>query len=53
MRTNDRAMLEASVAVQTTENVYRVAVWLSSTPQAWGIALVRFHNAVPALDEVP
>ncbi len=47
MRTGDRAVLEANVAVQTTENVYRVVTWLASTLQAWGMALVRFHNAVP------
>ena len=39
--------MEANVAVQITENVYRVVVWLASTLQAWGIALVRVHNAVP------
>ena len=47
MRTGDRAVLEANVAVQTTENVYRVVTWLASTLQAWGIALVRVHHAVP------
>ncbi len=47
MRAGDPALLEAKVAVQTTENVYRVVVWLAGTLQAWGIALVRVHNAVP------
>ena len=47
MRTGDRALLEADVAVQITGNVYRVVAWLASTLQAWGIALVRVHNAVP------
>ena len=47
MRTGDRALLKANVAVQTTGNVYRVVAWLASTLQAWGLALVRVHNAVP------
>ena len=53
MRTGDRAVLEANVAAQTTENVYRVVTWLASTLQVWGIALVRVHNAVPEPDEGP
>ena len=53
MRTGDRAMLEANVAAQATENVYRVVTWLASTLQAWGMALVRVHNAVPGPDEGP
>ena len=53
MRAGDRAVLEANVAVQTTENVYRVVIWLASTLQAWGIALVRVHNAVPEPDNGP
>ena len=51
MRTGDRAVLESNLAVQTTENVYRVVTWLASTLQAWGIALVRLHNAVPEPDD--
>ena len=51
MRTGDRAVLEANVAVQITENVYHVVTWLASTLQAWGIALVRLHNAVPEPDD--
>ena len=51
MRVGDRAALETNVAAQTTENVYRVVTWLASTLQAWGIALVRVHNAVPAPDD--
>ena len=50
MRTGDRAMLESNVAAQTTENVYRVVTWLASTLQAWGVALVRIHNAIPEPD---
>ena len=50
MRTGDRALLEANVAVQITGNVYRVVAWLASTLQAWGIALIRLHNAVPEPD---
>ena len=53
MRAGDRAVLESNLAVQTTENVYRVVVWLASTLQAWGIALVRVHNAVPEPDNGP
>ena len=53
MRTGDRAVLETNVATQTTENVYRVVTWLASTLQAWGIALVRVHNAVPEPDNGP
>ena len=53
MRTGDRAALEANVAAQTTENLYRVVTWLASTLQAWGIALVRIDNAVPAPDDGP
>ena len=53
MRTGDRAVLESNLAVQTTENVYRVVTWLASTLQAWGIALVRVHNAVPEPDNGP
>ena len=51
MRTGDRAVLEANVAVQITENIYRVVAWLASTLQAWGIALVRLHNVVPEPDD--
>ena len=47
MRAGNRAMLESNVAAQTTDNVYRVVIWLTSTLQTWGIALVRVHNAVP------
>ena len=53
MRAGDRAVLESKLAVQTTENVYRVVIWLASTLQAWGIALVRVHNAVPEPDNGP
>ena len=53
MRAGDRAVLESNLAVQTTENVYRVVTWLASTLQAWGIALVRVHNAVPEPDNGP
>ena len=53
LRTGDRAVLEANVAAQTTENAYRVVTWLASTLQAWGMALVRVHNAVPGPDEGP
>ena len=53
MRTGDRAVLEANIAAQTTENVYRVVTWLASTLQAWGLALVRVHNAVPEPDNGP
>ena len=53
MRIGDRAVLEANVAAQTTENVYRVVTWLTGTLQAWGIALVRVHKAVPEPDEGP
>ncbi len=51
MRTGDRTVLEANVAAQITENVYRVVTWLASTLQAWGIALVRLHSSVPELDD--
>ena len=51
MRAGDRAVLESNLAVQTTENVYRVVIWLASTLQAWGIALVRVHNAVLEPDD--
>ena len=47
MRAGDPALLESGVALQITGNVYRVIVWLASTLQAWGMALVRVHNAVP------
>ena len=53
MRAGDPAMLQTSVAAQVTENVYRVVVWLASTVQAWGIALVRVHNAVAEPDGGP
>ena len=53
MRTGDRTVLEASVAAQTTENVYRVVTWLASTLQAWGMALVRVHSAVPEPNDGP
>ena len=48
MRAGDPALLEANVAVQAAENLYRVVVWLASTLQAWGQALVRLHNAAPS-----
>ena len=51
MRAGGRAVLESNLAVQTTENVYRVVIWLASTLQAWGIALVRVHNAVQEPDD--
>ncbi len=47
MRAGDLGLMEANVAAQITENLYRVVTWLASTLQAWGIALVRFHSAVP------
>ena len=47
MRAGDRAVLESDASAQITENVYRVVTWLASTLQAWGIALVRVHNASP------
>ena len=47
MRAGDQALLEANVAAQITENVYRVVTWLAGTLQTWGIALVRVHDAVP------
>ena len=53
MRAGDRAALDSNVAVQTTENVYRVVTWLASTLQAWGMALVRFHSAVPEPEDSP
>ena len=53
MRSGDRAVLESNVAAQTTENVYRVVTWLASTLQAWGIALVRVHSAVPEPEDGP
>ncbi len=53
MRTGDSALMESNVAVQITENLYRVVVWLASTLQAWGTALVRVHNAVPEPDDGP
>ena len=53
MRAGDPAMLESNVALQITGNLYRVVVWLASTLQAWGIALVQVHNAVPAPDDGP
>ena len=53
LRAGDRALLEANVAVQITENVYRVVTWLASTLQAWGIALVRVHGAVREPGESP
>ena len=52
MRAGDRVVLESNLAVQTTENVYRVVIWLAGTLQAWGIALVRVHNAVHEPDAV-
>ena len=51
LRAGDRAVLEASVAAQVNENVYHVVVWLAGTLQAWGIALIRFHNAIPELND--
>ena len=51
LRTGDRALLEANVAAQTTENVYRVVTWLASTLQAWGMSLVRVHNALSELND--
>ena len=53
MRAGAPVLMEANLAVQITGNVYRVAVWLASTLQAWGIALVRLHNAVPEPDDGP
>ena len=53
LRAGDPVLLETNAAVQTTENLYRVVVWLASTLQAWGIALVRLRNAVPELDDGP
>ena len=53
MRTGDPALMESNVAVQITENLYRVVVWLASTLQAWGSALVRLHNTVPEPDDGP
>ena len=53
MRIGDPALMESNVAVQITENLYRVVVWLASTLQAWGTALVRVHNAVPEPDDGP
>lgn len=53
MKAGDPALMESNVAVQITENVYRVVVWLASTLQACGTALVRVHNAVPAPDDGP
>ena len=53
LRAGDPALLETNAAAQATENVYRVAVWLASTLQAWGITLVRLHNAVPEPDDAP
>ena len=47
MRAGDAALLESNVALQVTGNLYRVIVWLASTLQAWGVALVRLHNATP------
>ena len=47
MRAGDPALLESNVALQVTGNLYRVIVWLASTLQAWGLALVRLHNAFP------
>ena len=47
MRAGDLALLESNVALQITGNLYRVIVWLASTLQAWGMALVRLHNAAP------
>ena len=47
MRAGDPALLESNVALQIAGNVYRVVVWLASTLQAWGMALVRLHNAFP------
>ena len=51
MRAGDPGLMEANVAAQITENLYRVVVWLASTLQAWGIALIRLHNAVPELND--
>ena len=53
MRVGDPALMEANVAVQIIENVYRVVVWLASTLQGWGTAMVRLHNAVAAPNEGP
>ena len=47
MRAGDRPVLESNLAVQTTENVYRVVIRLASTLQAW----VRVHNAVHEPDD--
>ncbi len=53
MRAGDPGLMETNLAVQITENLYRVVVWLASTLQAWGIALVRVHNAVPEPHDDP
>ena len=47
MRAGDPALLESNLAVQITENLYRVVVWLAGTLQAWGLSLIRLHNAAP------
>ena len=53
LRAGDPALMEANATAQTTENVYRAVVWLASTLQAWGIVLVRLHNAVPESHDGP
>ena len=53
LRTGDPVLMETNVTAQTTENVYCVVAWLASTLQAWGIALVRLHNAVPESHDGP
>ncbi len=37
MRAGDPAMLQANVAAQATENLYRAVVWLASTLQGWSL----------------
>ncbi len=48
-----RLHMRAGDAALITENVYRVVVWLASTLQAWGLALVRTHDAVPEPHDGP
>ena len=50
VRANGPAAPETSVIGQIIENIYRAVTWLAGTLQAWGIALVRIHNAAPGPD---
>ena len=50
VRAGDRGVMEANAAAQATENVYRTVVWLASTLQAWGAALVRVQAAAHEAD---